>query len=321
MGRIGKADDSTSSHQHQQGVEFEEFQHHNNNEDEEDLYAPPPPTIITNEKSKLPPSTGKTEAFPPPAEQFPPVHHDDEDHHSHFSSSAPQPFPPLHHHHDDDVHQFSPPHQFPPPPEIFDINNNYHHHQPESVDPFYSEQQPPPPFSVVQPVPGGGTIPVPGASPTHAFGTSPAPPVFTPPIPDHEWKTHLFDCMSDPQNAIITLCFPCVTFGQIAEILDAGRTSCGTSGMLYVLITCIAMPCLMSCSYRTKMRAKFGLIESPAPDCLIHCFCGYCALCQEYRELEKRGIDPSIGYYGNVAKMRRQQEQMGMAAPMPQKMI
>ncbi|KAL8056692.1 hypothetical protein ABFX02_04G135900 [Erythranthe guttata] len=320
MGRIGKADDATSSHQHEQGVEFEEFHHHNNNEDEEeDLYAPPPPTIITNEKSKLPPTGKPAEAFPPPVEQFPPVHHDDDEdhHHSHFSSSAPQPFPPLHHHDDDDVHQFSPPHQFPPPPEIFDINNNYHHHQPESVDPFYSEHQPPPPFPVVQPLPGGVTMPArPG------FGTSPAPPVFTPPIPDHEWKTHLFGCMTDPPTAIITLCFPCVTFGQIAEILDAGRTSCGTSGMLYVLITvCIAMPCLMSCSYRTKMRAKFGLIESPAPDCLVHCFCGYCALCQEYRELTERGIDPSIGYYGNVAKLRRQQQQMGMAAPMPQKMI
>ncbi|EYU33020.1 hypothetical protein MIMGU_mgv11b020736mg, partial [Erythranthe guttata] len=97
---------------------------------------------------------------------------------------------------------------------------------------------------------------------------------------------------------------------------------CGTSGMLYVLITvCIGMPWLLTCSYRTKLRTKFGLMESPAPDFLIHCFCGYCALCQEYRELTERGIDPSIGYYGNVAKLRRQQQQMAMAAPMQQRMI
>ncbi|KAL7152939.1 hypothetical protein ABFS83_04G132400 [Erythranthe nasuta] len=306
MGRIEEVEGGASSHHH----------NNNNNEDEEDLYAPPP-TIISNAKSKLPPSTGKPEAFPPPAEQFPPVHHDDDEdhHHNYFSSSAPQPFPPVHH---DDVHQFSPPHQFPPPEEIID-NNNHHHHQPEThAEPLYSapaqaqaQAQQPPPF-FVQSVPGGGGT----------IGTSPAPPVFTPQIPDHEWKTHLFGCMTDPPTAIITLCFPCVTFGQIAEILDSGRTSCGTSGMLYVLITvCIGTPCLMSCRYRTKLRAKFGLIESPAPDFLVHCFCGYCALCQEYRELTERGIDPSIGYYGNVAKLRRQQQQMAMAAPMQQRMI
>ncbi|KAL7114685.1 hypothetical protein ACP275_04G137600 [Erythranthe tilingii] len=209
------------------------------------------------------------------------------------SKLPPQDFPPPeeqftssfpHVHHEYDHHLSSPSQPLHPHPEIINNNNN-NNHRPQNVDHL----------------------------------TPPAP--FTPPIPDHEWKTHLFDCMSDPQNAIITLCFPCVTFGQIAEILDDGRTSCGTSGMLYTLIAVCAMPCLITCSYRSKMRAKFELIESPAPDCLIHCFCEYCALCQEYRELTVRGIDPSIGYYGNVAKMQKLRQQMGMAAPMQQRMI
>ncbi|XP_057770550.1 protein PLANT CADMIUM RESISTANCE 7-like [Salvia miltiorrhiza] len=137
------------------------------------------------------------------------------------------------------------------------------------------------------------------------------------------WKSHLFDCMKNPQNAIITLLFPCVTFGQIAEILDNGSTSCATSGILYSCIAfCIGMPCLMSCGYRSKLRAKFGLVESPAPDCLIHCFCEYCALCQEYRELEDRGFDPSIGHAGNEAKQQRQRlQQFGMTPPMQQRMM
>ncbi|KAL1554788.1 protein PLANT CADMIUM RESISTANCE 7-like [Salvia divinorum] len=134
------------------------------------------------------------------------------------------------------------------------------------------------------------------------------------------WKSNLFDCMKDPQNAIITLCFPCVTFGQIAEILDNGSTSCATSGILYSCIACcLGAPCLISCGYRSKLRAKFGLVESPAPDWLIHCFCEYCSLCQEYRELNDRGFDPSIGHAGNEARQRRQQ--FGVTPPMQQRMM
>ncbi|OMO94595.1 hypothetical protein COLO4_16275 [Corchorus olitorius] len=125
------------------------------------------------------------------------------------------------------------------------------------------------------------------------------------------WKTGLFDCMDDPANALITACFPCVTFGQVAEIVDEGSTSCF-----------IAVPCILSCAYRTKLRKKFGLVESPAPDWVIHCFCDLCALCQEYRELQRRGWDPSIGWYGNVARMQStQQQQLVMMAPINQTMM
>jgi hypothetical protein len=55
------------------------------------------------------------------------------------------------------------------------------------------------------------------------------------------------------------------------------------------------MPCIVSCGYRSKLRAKYGLIEDPAPDWLTHCLFEWCALCQEYRELNNRGLDPSIG--------------------------
>ncbi|KAF2298765.1 hypothetical protein GH714_026868 [Hevea brasiliensis] len=92
------------------------------------------------------------------------------------------------------------------------------------------------------------------------------------------WRTGLFDCMEDPMNAVTTACFPCITFGQVAEIIDNGHTSCGTSGLLYGLIAAfIGLPCIMSCSYRTKLRAKYGLVESPAPDWVTHFFCEWLA--------------------------------------------
>ncbi|CAN8321014.1 unnamed protein product [Cochlearia groenlandica] len=157
----------------------------------------------------------------------------------------------------------------------------------------------------------------------------PAPqPMYTPqmarPVIDvnQQWTSGLFDCMNDGENAIITLIFPFVTFGQIAEVTDEGATSCGTGGMLYGLICgCLGIPCIYSCTYRAKIRNKFGLSDAPAPDWITHCFCEYCALCQEYRELKNRGLDPSIGWSGNVQRQRMAQQQEMMAPPMGQRMM
>ncbi|XWS50706.1 hypothetical protein CRYUN_Cryun12cG0109600 [Craigia yunnanensis] len=134
------------------------------------------------------------------------------------------------------------------------------------------------------------------------------------------WRSGLFDFMDDPNNALVTAFFPCLTFGQIAEIVDDGHTTCGTSGLLYGAIAFfIAMPCLMSCSYRTKLRNKFGLPEAPAPDWVTHFLCECCALCQEYRELQHRGWDPSIGWQGNLAN--NQMHRPVMMAPMNERMM
>jgi hypothetical protein len=43
--------------------------------------------------------------------------------------------------------------------------------------------------------------------------------------------------------------------------------------------------------YRTKLRAKYQLPEKPCSDFHAHCLLSPCALCQEYRELELRGVD------------------------------
>ncbi|KAJ6672561.1 DUF614 FAMILY PROTEIN-RELATED [Salix viminalis] len=109
------------------------------------------------------------------------------------------------------------------------------------------------------------------------------------------WTTGIFDCLEDPSNALITALFPCVTFGQIAEIVDNGQSTCATNGMMYGLVaSCIGMPCLLSCGYRSKLRAK---------------------------ELNNRGLDPSIGWLGNVSVQNMQQAQAGMAPPMNQRMM
>uniref|UniRef100_A0A1J3HQ18 Protein PLANT CADMIUM RESISTANCE 6 n=1 Tax=Noccaea caerulescens TaxID=107243 RepID=A0A1J3HQ18_NOCCA len=134
------------------------------------------------------------------------------------------------------------------------------------------------------------------------------------------WTSGLFDCMNDGENALITCCFPFITFGQIAEVIDEGATNCGTAGMLYVLIFGLfGVPCVYTCTYRTKLRNKYGLPDAPLPDWILHCCCEPCALCQEYRELNNRGIDPAIGWIGNMQRMG--QQQVMMTPPMGQRMV
>ncbi|XP_077236131.1 protein PLANT CADMIUM RESISTANCE 2-like [Tasmannia lanceolata] len=124
-----------------------------------------------------------------------------------------------------------------------------------------------------------------------------------PPVP---WSTGLCDCFDDVPNCCLTCWCPCITFGQIAEIIDRGSTSCATSGAIYALILCVTgCPCFFSCFHRSKLRRQYTLQEDPCNDCLVHCSSELCALCQEYRELKFRGFDMSIGWQGNLEKQTR----------------
>ncbi|KAL0431101.1 UNVERIFIED_CONTAM: protein PLANT CADMIUM RESISTANCE 6 [Sesamum radiatum] len=299
MGRV-----DTNASQYHQGLQFQELhQAHGpetiddappHDEEGQDLYAPPgdyqkPQESVTNRPNHdgnvrpLPTKKPRDDELP---QAFPPP------------QDEPQSFPPPDH---DETPQPFPPTQ---------TSDQLFHQQPNVGGVQFQPQQP---FG--QAVGGVPAMGRPAAMPSPS-------PFIHPQLPTQAWRTDLFDCMKNPQNAIITMFFPCVTFGQIAEIVDSGSTSCGTSGMLYGLIACcLAIPCIMSCTYRTKMRSRFGLIESPAPDWLVHCFCECCALCQEYRELQERGLDPSIGWVGNVAKQQQQQQQYGMTPPIGQRMM
>ncbi|KAJ6826938.1 cell number regulator 2-like [Iris pallida] len=126
------------------------------------------------------------------------------------------------------------------------------------------------------------------------------------PVP---WHVGLYDCRDDPALCWFTLICPCITFGRIAEIVDKGDAiTCWISACWYFLIqynTCLQ--CLCTMAYRTKMRKQYNLEEAPQSDCCVH-FCNEpCALCQEYKELEHRGFDMTIGYKANMERQRQMQ--------------
>ncbi|THG20633.1 hypothetical protein TEA_016606 [Camellia sinensis var. sinensis] len=85
----------------------------------------------------------------------------------------------------------------------------------------------------------------------------------------NEWSSGLFDCFSD-------------------------TSSCTTWYLLLYGCAHICAP-LYSCGYRSKLRNRYSLESTPCNDFLVHFCCEKCALCQEYRELQNRGFNMSVG--------------------------
>ncbi|RWW08068.1 hypothetical protein GW17_00028509 [Ensete ventricosum] len=142
----------------------------------------------------------------------------------------------------------------------------------------------------------GMTIPVPVPPESHSSPyTSSAMPgrargSITP------WSTGLCHCMDDPGNCKNT--YPsciCLLGVPIFRVPHCGLLL-PSSGAVYGLLCLTGMACLYSCFYRSRLRGQHDLEEGPVPDCLIHCCCEPCALCQEYRELRNRGFDMGIAH-------------------------
>ena len=138
-------------------------------------------------------------------------------------------------------------------------------------------------------------------------GAQPAPPsilqqagivVGAPPqqVGPPAWSTGLFECFDDPTTLIITFFAPCITFGQVAEMVDQGRTSVGMFAALHFLIMYFTgCGCLLSAYFRIKMSHIYRLPDDPIINILVHLICEPCALCQEYRELQHRGFNMKLG--------------------------
>ncbi|KAK1413641.1 hypothetical protein QVD17_35417 [Tagetes erecta] len=113
-----------------------------------------------------------------------------------------------------------------------------------------------------------------------------------------KWSIGLFECGGNPSTFFITWGMPCVTFGQIAEVVDEGKHSCFAHGLFYNILMTVSCQWLYACTFRRKLRAMFGLPSAPCNDCCVHLCCHSCALCQEHAELKYRGFDPCNGWIG-----------------------
>lgn len=143
----------------------------------------------------------------------------------------------------------------------------------------------PPPVAFMPPLPAQmqmqGLVPVRGVVPEEHAG---------------QWAASLCGCCTDSDVCCQTCWCPCVTFGQITDILDEGQGSCCVQTAIYGLLCVVGIPCLYSFMWRQKLRRKYRLEAGCCGDFCTHCCCGCCALSQEHSELRRRGLDPSLGW-------------------------
>lgn len=94
-----------------------------------------------------------------------------------------------------------------------------------------------------------------------------------------DWSNGLFGCFSNCGVCIFTYFLPCVTAGQTAEKV-------GESCMLYGFLSLLGpIGIYTRAKIRSKVRETKGIDGGFGMDCLMHWFCGLCALIQEANEL------------------------------------
>ncbi|KAG9154794.1 hypothetical protein Leryth_020076, partial [Lithospermum erythrorhizon] len=98
-------------------------------------------------------------------------------------------------------------------------------------------------------------------------------------------------------TGILTLWCPCVTFGQVSEILTEGHIKWWEGTFVYTGLFCFSM--FFSVSYRIKMRKKFSLEGDLCSDFFITMICQCCVLCQMYRQLDSMGYNVALGWEAN----------------------
>jgi Cys-rich protein (TIGR01571 family) len=188
---------------------------------------------------------------------------------------------------------------------IQQMSRQYYQQQPQmpgQVMPQYYQQMPGQQYPV-------GALPMQGPM----AGQTPSPFLN---IPLQPWTTELFDCAHDLENSLITAFFPCITFGQIADITDRGMSTCTGAGLIYgLLLYFTGFHWIYSWMYRTRMRVLYNLPEDPFHDCLVHFLCEPCALCQEYRELKNRGFNMQLGWIGNMQLLAQKEAAAGVPPP------
>ncbi|CAF0996560.1 unnamed protein product [Adineta steineri] len=103
-----------------------------------------------------------------------------------------------------------------------------------------------------------------------------------------EWNTGLCDCFDDTNICLYGLFCPCFLFGNNVKrtpSITTWRCPCFLYGYNIICLNCW----YIHKRQRLNIRLAYGL-PSGCGDCPTATFCGPCALCQEARELNIRGL-------------------------------
>ncbi|KAM3709839.1 hypothetical protein ACB098_02G206100 [Castanea mollissima] len=107
---------------------------------------------------------------------------------------------------------------------------------------------------------------------------------------DEEWHTDLLGCCSEPCLCIKTFFFPCGTFSKIATVANNRHISPAESCNELMAYSLVLSCCCYTCYIRRKLRKMLNITGGFVDDFLSHLMCCCCALVQEWREVEIRGV-------------------------------
>lgn len=149
------------------------------------------------------------------------------------------------------------------PPTNFNANTSYgvHHHLGQSSTPHHVVSE-------------------------NHYNYFPQQPRQLPPPPPAvgQWSTGLCGAHGEYWNCLVTHFCPWITFGQIAEIVDQGTTSCCAASLLYLGVQCCLGCCftpMVSYVYRARIRHKFNIPPGRCcGDFCLHFWCECFALRQ-----------------------------------------
>ncbi|GLJ37533.1 hypothetical protein SUGI_0762670 [Cryptomeria japonica] len=108
-----------------------------------------------------------------------------------------------------------------------------------------------------------------------------------------EWQTDLFGCCMEPSLCFRTCIYPCGTFSNIAAVASNGKISPEQACNDLMTYSLVFACCCYTCCIRRKLRKTLNIAGGMCDDFLTHITCCCCALVQEWREIECRGLDDS----------------------------
>ncbi|KAJ0456398.1 putative PLAC8 motif-containing protein [Helianthus annuus] len=105
-----------------------------------------------------------------------------------------------------------------------------------------------------------------------------------------EWHSDLLGCCSEPKMCLKTFFFPCGTFSKIASVATNKHMTSAEACNELMAYSLILSCCCYTCCVRRKLRKTLNITGGWCDDFLSHVMCCCCALVQELREVEMRGI-------------------------------
>ncbi|KAK9812477.1 hypothetical protein WJX73_003187 [Symbiochloris irregularis] len=109
------------------------------------------------------------------------------------------------------------------------------------------------------------------------------------------WQNGLCGCTNDCSDCCFgCFCLPCMWGRNYRDFHPDQKGACAPC-CKYCFSFCGC--CCLAGALRGQIRGRYNLAERPCQDCMVHCCCGPCAVCQEAREIKYfKKVDPNAEY-------------------------